>query len=275
MGTVCHRYSAINVQYCLVLCSGFAGMHPTILGGSLPHQDLHAKIATGNTSSRRFHFTITALTVDWGSSSRAEIWRTCWKGGILWRCHVESHWAIQYGPFYCQWRLYGCVIHFINLSAMGVAEIAKYGYLSLYICVYIVYITLNKNINATCKVLVPCFMSWNKISQKCSIHTKNVFLSNVAHKFVYIPVSENFYFAKIIYPPDRCGISRSWLNSVIITQVHLVLGTIKGHSKMSSFVTQHNATDVSRFGGLVQLACWLQECPPVLLPDNWMLISLP
>ena len=36
-------------------------------------------------------------------------------------------------------------------------------------------------------------------------------------------------FVKIIYPPDRCGISRSWLNSVIITQVHLVLGT-KFHS---------------------------------------------
>jgi hypothetical protein len=34
---------------------------------------------------------------------------------------------------------------------------------------------------------------------------------------------------------------------MIITQVHLVLGTLKGHSKMCSFVTQHNATDVSSF----------------------------
>ncbi|KAK6305023.1 hypothetical protein J4Q44_G00238030 [Coregonus suidteri] len=34
---------------------------------------------------------------------------------------------------------------------------------------------------------------------------------------------------------------------MIITQVHLVLGTIKGLSKMCSFVTQHNATDVSSF----------------------------
>jgi hypothetical protein len=32
---------------------------------------------------------------------------------------------------------------------------------------------------------------------------------------------------------------------MIITQVHLVLGTIKCHSKMCSFVRQHNATDVS------------------------------
>ena len=77
------------------------------------------------------------------------------------------------------------------------------------------------------------------------------------HRFVYIPVREQFSFAKIIHPPDRCGISRSWLNSVIITQVHLVLGTIKGHSKMCGFVTQHNATDVSSFEG----ACnWHADC---------------
>jgi hypothetical protein len=53
------------------------------------------------------------------------------------------------------------------------------------------------------------------------------------HKFVYIPVSEHFSFAKIIHPPDRCGISRTWLFSTIITQVHLVLGTIKGHCAVS------------------------------------------
>ena len=48
-------------------------------------------------------------------------------------------------------------------------------------------------------------------------------------KMYYIPVSEHFSFAKIIHPPDTCGISRRWLNSMIITQVHLVLGTLKGH----------------------------------------------
>jgi hypothetical protein len=53
------------------------------------------------------------------------------------------------------------------------------------------------------------------------------------------------------------------LNSVIITKVHFVLGatTKKGHSKMCSFVTQHNATDVSSFEGAS-----LQECPSELLP---------
>jgi hypothetical protein len=104
--------------------------------------------------------------------------------------------------------------------------------------------------NTTCKVLVPCVMSWNKRSQKCSILTKTLFLSNSVHKCVYISVSEHFSFAKIIHLPDRCGISRSWLNIMIITQVHLVLETIKGHSKMCSFVTKHNATNVSSWGSV-------------------------
>ena len=83
------------------------------------------------------------------------------------------------------------------------------------------------------------------------------FLYNFVHKFVYIHVSEHFSLAKIIHPPDRCGISRSWLNSMIITQVHLVLGTIKWHSKMCSFATQHNATAISSF----ERACnWHADC---------------
>jgi hypothetical protein len=113
---------------------------------------------------------------------------------------------------------------------------------------------LNKNINSTCKVLAPWFLNWNKISQKCSICTKSSFLSNIVHKFVYIPVSEHFSVVKIIHPPH---ISRSWLNSTIITQVHLVLGTIKSLSKMCIFVTQHNTTDLSHF----ERACnWNADC---------------
>ncbi|KAK6302694.1 hypothetical protein J4Q44_G00270490 [Coregonus suidteri] len=56
----------------------------------------------------------------------------------------------------------------------------------------------NKNINTTCER-----------SQTFSIHTKSLFLSNVVHKSVNILVSEHFSFAKIIHPPDRCGILRS------------------------------------------------------------------
>ena len=117
--------------------------------------------------------------------------------------------------------------------------------------------TLNKNINGTCQVLVLCFVSWDKRSKILHICTKSIFLSNCVHTFVNIPVSEHFSFAKIIHPPDRCGIARSWLNGMVITQVHLVLGTKKGHFKMCNFVTPHNATAVSSFEG----ACnWHADC---------------
>jgi hypothetical protein len=58
-------------------------------------------------------------------------------------------------------------------------------------------------------------------------HKKLISLKFCA-QFVYIPVSEHFSFAKEIYPPDRCGISRSWLNSM----------TINGHLKCK--VLSHN-----------------------------------
>jgi hypothetical protein len=78
----------------------------------------------------------------------------------------------------------------------------------------------------------------NVVSSRNSLYTqKSLFLSNSVHKSVFIPVCEHFSFSKIFHPPDRCGISRSWLNSTIITQVHLVLGTIKAHSKI---VLSHN-----------------------------------
>jgi hypothetical protein len=106
-------------------------------------------------------------------------------------------------------------------------------------------------------------MYWNKRDQKCSMSTKlisQMLCTNCTHLLTSLLVS-------IIHPPDRCGISINWLNSMIITQVYLVLGKIKGHSKMCNCVTQHNATDVWSWGG-AQLAWWLQECPPELLTDN-------
>ena len=80
------------------------------------------------------------------------------------------------------------------------------------------------------------------------IHELKCQIIDIFHtqKLVTIPVCKHFSIAKIIYPPDRCGISRSWLNSMTITQV---LGTIKGHFQMCSCVTQNNATDVSSFEG--------------------------
>ncbi len=38
-----------------------------------------------------------------------------------------------------------------------------------------------------------------------------------------------------MHPPHRCGISRCWLDSMIIAQVCLRLAKIKGHTKMCSF----------------------------------------
>ena len=54
-----------------------------------------------------------------------------------------------------------------------------------------------------------------QIAKILQTHKKH--LSNVVHKFVYVSVSEHFSFTNIINPPDRCGISRSWLNSMIVT----------------------------------------------------------
>ncbi len=60
--------------------------------------------------------------------------------------------------------------------------------------------------------------------------------------------------AEIIHPPHRWGISRCWLDSMIIAQVCLKLAKIKGHSEMCSFISQHNATS---FEG----ACnWHADC---------------
>ena len=123
-------------------------------------------------------------------------------------------------------------------------------------------------------VLVKCWfhVSWAKITNKnCSVLTKSWFLSNVIHQLVYLPVSEHFSFAKIIHSPDRCGISRSWLNTMIITQVHLVWGQKKDTLKYA--VLSHNT--MCQVWGSVQLAWWLQECSPELLPENVMFISLP
>ncbi len=78
-------------------------------------------------------------------------------------------------------------------------------------------------------------MSWTQRSKTFSMCTKGLFLSNIVHKSVLICVSEHLSFAEIIHPPHRCGISRCWLDSMVIAQVCLRLATIKGHSKMCSF----------------------------------------
>ncbi len=55
------------------------------------------------------------------------------------------------------------------------------------------------------------------------------------HPVQKVSLEPCFSIAEIIHPPHRCGISRCWLDSMIIAQVCLRLATIKGHSKMCSF----------------------------------------
>ena len=85
-------------------------------------------------------------------------------------------------------------------------------------------------------------MSWNKM--RSVSYTQKAYFSQIC-------LQPKWTVVKIIHPPDRCGIWRSWLNSAIITRMDLVLGTIKGHSKMCSFITQrHRYLQVLREGAI-------------------------
>ena len=87
-------------------------------------------------------------------------------------------------------------------------------------------------------------------------HKKLISLKCCAQICIH-PLSEHFSFAKIIHPLDRCGISIIWLNSMIITQVHLVLcWTIKDHCKMCiCHTTQCHRCLKLREHAIVMLTC--------------------
>jgi hypothetical protein len=94
---------------------------------------------------------------------------------------------------------------------------------------------------------------------------KRISFKFICTNLFYVPVSEHLSFAKIIHPADRCGITKIWLNSMIITQVHLVLGKIKCYLNVQFCHTTHshyclgklfaNVNDVNRVphasGGVV------------------------
>ncbi len=61
--------------------------------------------------------------------------------------------------------------------------------------------------------------------------TQKAYFSQIMFTNLSKSVLVSFSFAEIIHPPHRCGISRCWLDSMIIGQVCLRLATIKGHSK--------------------------------------------
>uniref|UniRef100_A0A4W5QZQ4 Uncharacterized protein n=1 Tax=Hucho hucho TaxID=62062 RepID=A0A4W5QZQ4_9TELE len=62
------------------------------------------------------------------------------------------------------------------------------------------------NLNATANSDIL----YDSVLQNLNVpYAQKAFLSNFVHRFVYIPVSVHFSFAKMIHLPDRCGISRS------------------------------------------------------------------
>ncbi len=145
-----------------------------------------------------------------------------------------------------------CIMSHVNTISVSNTEITCICdeislILQTYTVYYRAYMYTEQNYKRNTFVLPPFFMSWTQRSKTFLCTTKDLFLSNIVHKSVLICVSEHFSFAEIIHPPHRCGISRCWLDSMIIAQVCLRLATIKGHSKMCSFITQHNATDVASF----------------------------
>ncbi len=79
-------------------------------------------------------------------------------------------------------------------------------------------------------------------------------------------------------PPNLCPLKNDecmyiyTLNKIINAALLFLLPFFKSWTQRSKTFSMYTKR---KFWGSVQLACWLQECPPELLPVNWMLISLP
>ncbi len=84
--------------------------------------------------------------------------------------------------------------------------------------------------NATL-LFLPHF-SWAELKdRRLFLCTQKAYFSQI----LFTNLSKSVLVNEIIHPPHRCGISRCWLDSMIIAQVCLRLATIKDHSKMYSF----------------------------------------
>jgi hypothetical protein len=77
--------------------------------------------------------------------------------------------------------------------------------------------------------------------------------------FHELELCEHSSFAEIIHPPDRCGMSRNGLSSTIITQVHLVLGTLY-KANLKCAVLCHNT--------MTQMFQVLRECAICMLTEG-------
>ncbi len=107
-------------------------------------------------------------------------------------------------------------------------------------------------------------MSWTQRSKTFSMYT-NAYFSQILFtnlsKSVLVRTSP---FAEIIHLPHRCGISRCWLDSMIIAQVCLRLATIKGHSKICSFTVLGGGPKTSQYLRLCHTIC-LTHCNTIPL----------
>ncbi len=80
-----------------------------------------------------------------------------------------------------------------------------------------------------------CFcphFSWAELKDlRLFLWTQKAYFSQI----LFTNLSKSVLVNEIIHPPHSCGISRCWIDSMIIAQVCLRLATIKDHSKMCRF----------------------------------------
>ncbi len=79
-----------------------------------------------------------------------------------------------------------------------------------------------------------CFclhFSWAELKDlRLFLCTQKAYFSQI----LFTNLSKSVLVNEIIHPPHRCGISRCWLDSMIIAQLCLKLATIKGSWKMGA-----------------------------------------
>ncbi len=75
-----------------------------------------------------------------------------------------------------------------------------------------------------------CFCPHELKDLRLFLCTQKAYFSQI----LFTNLSKSVLVNEIIHPPLRCGISRCWLDRLIIAQVCLRLATIRGRSKMCS-----------------------------------------
>ncbi len=93
-----------------------------------------------------------------------------------------------------------------------------------------VYSMCNHNQN---ELYWPGMFTHTRKDPRLFLCTQKAYFSQI----LFTNLSKSVLVSEIIHPPHRCGISRCWLDSMIIAQVCLRLATIKGHYKMCNVLS--------------------------------------